>query len=178
MACNDVRYQGDARIAQCIYAKTTTKLSWESGLHQVDLQGDLSGFFEAGRAQPLSLHHWKSWYHHDMSNLSLVSSVCGDACLLRRWRFANGWFLNNGYSVVRYSEDVPADDTTMEKTWDNTGWASTASFFHTLGPMRRKDRKKLSLVMAGAVRQEGRVRQFYINWSGVPRVLEVVWRRG
>ena len=35
---------GDGLLARCIYQHTTAKFIWEPGLHQIDLQGDPSGF--------------------------------------------------------------------------------------------------------------------------------------
>ena len=149
---------GDWRLARCIYQYTSAKLTWEHDLHQVDLRGDPSGMYEAGQWQPLSLHHWKSWNHVDMVKLSAVSTVSGDAALLMRWRFADGWHLINGYSLVKYSDDYDitvshsdGDSTsTMEKTWDDVLEAQAGeqeshdAFLHSLGPLQPKDPGKIS----------------------------------
>ena len=50
------RMEGDVIIRDCIYGKTNTKLSLEPGLHQLDLEQDVSGFYESG-VLPLSIHH-------------------------------------------------------------------------------------------------------------------------
>ncbi|MCJ1420616.1 hypothetical protein MMC32_006974 [Xylographa parallela] len=172
---------GDGRLAQCIYRHTTAKLTPEPGLHQVDLHGDPSGFYEAGRAQPLSIHHWRHWYLVDVVRLSAVAAVCGDAGLLRRWRFADGWYLTNGYSVVRYGAwDV--DDAAMELTWDRPGGeVSEEGYEHSLTPLRARDQGKVSYRLEGVVRAGEVVRQFYVYRPGEGRedgVLEVSWEGG
>jgi hypothetical protein len=88
-------------VARCIYDHTTTKLKWERGLYQLDPRGDTSGFYESGRPLPLSLHHWKSWFHADMVSLGKVAVICGEACLLRCWHLSDDWYLVNGVSVVK-----------------------------------------------------------------------------
>jgi Protein of unknown function, DUF604 len=182
--CNAVKWTGDRRIAQCIYLNTVTKLTMERDLHQVDLHGDQSGFYEAaGRPQPLSVHHWKSWFTVSMRQLAAVASICGNTCLLRQWRFANDWILTNGFSVVKYSQDRPTGDITMEKTWDDYSTATDDSYVHTLAPLREKDKGKVSFRLEGVDAQSSpsQVRQFYIHRdeSGLgDRVLEIRWRKG
>jgi hypothetical protein len=82
--CGGATEHGDGRIAQCIYQYTTTKLTIEPDLHQLDLKTDAAGFFEAGRSQPFSVHHWKSYFDADMVKLSAISTLCGDECVLRQ----------------------------------------------------------------------------------------------
>lgn len=41
--------QGDALLKQCIYNKTETRLTVMPGLNQVDLMGNVDGFYESGR---------------------------------------------------------------------------------------------------------------------------------
>ncbi|MCJ1395603.1 hypothetical protein MMC18_008489 [Xylographa bjoerkii] len=169
---------GDGRIAQCIYRHTTTKLTWEPDLHQIDLHGDPSGFYEAGRRQPLSIHHWKHWYPIDVVKMSAVSSVCGEACLLKRWKLADGWYLTNGYSFVKYGEPQ-VDDVAMELTWDRLDEEVTADEYeHSLTPLRPKDQGKISYRLEEVVQDGGLVRQFYVYRPGEgaeDRVMEVSW---
>ncbi|KAI9827417.1 MAG: hypothetical protein M1819_006958 [Sarea resinae] len=208
--CSTQNLSGDRRLAKCIYGHTTTKLEIESGLHQLDLSGDASGFYECGRDQPLSVHHWKSAFAGsttraktvDMVHLAAVASVGGTESLLRRFRFADGWFLANGYSVFKpgvsgAEPSLAAADFSIEKTWDTNNGGTDEAFDHTLGPLRPKDEGKFSLRLAGVVREgeggsglEGdikdddvrRVRQYYIHRAD-PRsgdhdtVVEVVWQR-
>lgn len=175
--CNATGFEGgDTRLAKCIYAHTSTKLSWEPGLHQTDLHGDPSGFYEAEREQPLSMHHWKSWNEVDVVSMSAVASVCGEECLLQRFRFADGWVLVNGFSIFRHSEEYEGDGEgiAMEETWSDAG-----EYAHTLGPLRAKDFGKVSLRLEKSLVEGGQVRQFYVqrNEEQGDRVVEVVWRR-
>ena len=183
-ACMGEKHLGDKRIAYCIYKHTHTKLTWEKGLHQCDMHGDSSGFYESGRQQPLSVHHYKSWFKFDMAKLPAVAAVCGDACLLRRWRLSGSdwylsgsdWYLTNGFSLVRYSAPLAPGDLSMEKTWDGS---SEEDYLHSLGPFRPKDQKKLSYMLEEALVQDSGVRQYYVNRPGggaLDRVLVVVWR--
>ncbi|KAJ5198737.1 uncharacterized protein N7498_007854 [Penicillium cinerascens] len=147
--CTKLTGFGDKRISQCIYLHTTTKLTWDRGLHQLDFwQSDGSGFYESGRELPLSLHHWKSadWFPVNIVGLSKVSSVCGDECQLRRRKLAGSddWFFINGFSIIRHS--YPVNDTiAMEQTWDPSFWAREEGWAYSLGPLRPRDDEKLSL---------------------------------
>jgi hypothetical protein len=192
--CQAMEGNGDGKIAYCIYQHTTTKLTAESRLRQLDLNGDASGFFEAGRPVPVSLHHWRSWFDADMVKISAVSQVCGPSCMFRQWRFSDGWILTNGYSVIRYSQTLPEGDLSMEKTWTDINGATDWSYLHSLGPLRPKDAKKLSYRLEGVTvenqddDQQRVVRQYYIHRGGgstdslspgtTDSVLELVWRRG
>lgn len=173
--CQAIEGTGDKKISQCINQHTTTKFTDDPGLRQLDLMGDASGFFEAGRKQPLSVHHWKSWYQADMIKLATVSTVCGDACLLRQWRFSDGWILTNGFSIIQRGRDVPTG--TMERTWDYHNGAVLESYFHALGPLWDKDEGKFSYRLEDSYIEDGSVRQFYIHRDGNgDRVIELVWR--
>ncbi|KAL1969258.1 hypothetical protein VTN77DRAFT_9450 [Rasamsonia byssochlamydoides] len=177
--CKASMEHGDGKIAHCIYQYTTTKLTIDPGLRQLDLMGDASGFFEAARPVPVSVHHWRSWFNADMVKLSAVTLVCGTSCLLRQWRFSDGWILTNGYSVIRYSTEIPDNDISMEKTWDDMNGATDESWLYTLGPLRPKDPKKFSYRLEDVVIEDGQIRQFYIHRSGLlegDRVLELAWR--
>ncbi|KAJ5152312.1 hypothetical protein N7492_010607 [Penicillium capsulatum] len=172
---------GDKQISQCIYIYTRTKLTWDHGLYQLDFQTDASGFYEAGRGLPLSLHHWKShdWYMVDVLGLMRVEAVCGDNCPLQRWRISDEWFLVNGFSIVKYSSPM-MDEIGMEQTWDPSPAAREEGFGFSLGPLRPKDEEKFSLRMRDAVVDpDGSIRQIYIHDpenDEPPHVMEVVWR--
>ena len=180
--CAQLPEEGDKRIAYCIYFYTTTKLTWDHGLFQLDFQQiDASGFYESGRPLPLSLHHWKSpsWYPVDVQGMNQVSSVCGDNCQLQRWRVgeSNNWFFVNGFSIIQHS--YPINDTIgLEQTWDDRD----ADWAFSLGPFRPKDPEKESFRLQESVMDSpGHVRQFYVHnqLDGpkvLPKVIEVVWR--
>lgn len=175
---------GDKRISQCIYLHTTTKLTWDRDLHQLDfLQSDGSGFYESGRGLPLSLHHWKSadWFPVDVPGMSEVSSVCGDECQLQRWRVGDSddWFFINGFSIIQHSYPMK-DMIAMESTWDDSLWALTEGWAYSLGPLRRRDlRKKTFRMKETIVDSPGSIRQIYIydpKDGEPPYLTEVVWR--
>lgn len=179
--CEQMTYTGDRRIGNCIYQYTTTRLTVDHKLHQLDLMEDASGFFESGREQPISVHHWKSWFHADMPKLSVISELCGDTCLLRQWHFSDGWVLTNGFSVVKFSFPPEPGDQTMEMTWEPHNGATEESYLHELGPLRRKDDHKISYLLQDAVLEpNGRVTQWYVmrDPGAGDEVLELSWRRG
>ncbi|KAJ9663533.1 hypothetical protein H2198_000799 [Neophaeococcomyces mojaviensis] len=194
--CFKRRNTGDKMLAQCIYKHTNAKLTWEHNLHQLDLHGDHSGFYEALRPQPLSIHHWKSEDFQsivDVYNMSRVASVCGNSCILQKFRFANDWVLTNGYSIVKYSHQDAGyrdlgKDISMERTWEFYGGTGMQHFEHSLGPLRKMDEGgKVSFRMESAVVEEDgrRIRQLYVKrthlegeYSGrgeVEGVIEVEW---
>lgn len=178
--CQQMTYTGDVRIANCVYQYTTTKLTVDHRLRQLDLMNDASGFFESGREPPLSVHHWKSWFQADMPKLGVISELCGDTCLLRRWHFSDDWILTNGFSVVQYSFTPEVGDQTMEMTWEPHNGATEESYLHELGPLRRKDDQKVSYLLQDAVIEpNGRVTQWYImrDRRAGDEVLELSWRK-
>lgn len=178
--CQTMDYTGDRRISYCVYQHTGTKLTVSHRLRQLDLMGDLSGFFEAGREMPLSVHHWKSWFHTDMTKLSAISNLCGPTCLLKKWHFSDGWVLTNGYSIIKYSTKIEIDDPSMELTWAGDNGAVFESFLHELGPLRDKDLHKFSYTLEDAVVEGGQVRQYYIHRDEEKgdEILELLWRSG
>ncbi|KAJ5184219.1 hypothetical protein N7492_001835 [Penicillium capsulatum] len=174
--CAQLTEFGDKRISQCIYLHTTTKLTWDRDLHQLDFwHSDGSGFFESGRGLPLSLHHWKSddWFPVDVPGMSKVSSVCGDECQLQRWRVGDSgnWFFVNGFSIIQHS---------YAQTWDPSPWARKEGWAYSLGPLRPKDEAKITLRLKEAiVDSPGSLRQIYTydpQDGQSPYVMEVVWR--
>lgn len=177
--CERMDYTGDRRIANCIYLYTNTRLTIDHRLHQLDLMHDASGFFEAGRELPLSVHHWKSWFEADMPKLSKISNLCGDSCLLRRFHFKDNWTLTNGFSVVQYSYPYDVKDITMEMTWDEHNGADVEAYLHELGPLRLKDEMKVSFLLEDAkIEENGRVTQWYVKRDKAgDEVLELSWSK-
>lgn len=178
--CSAMDFTGDRRIAICVYRYTQTRLTVDHRLRQLDLINDASGFFESGREPPLTVHHWKSWFHADMPKLAVVSELCGDSCLLRKWHFGDGWILTNGFSVIKYHADPDQDDVAMEQTWEAHNGADDESYLHELGPLRRKDDHKQTFQLLDAVHEPNdRVTQWYVKrdeWNG-DQVLELSWRK-
>lgn len=170
--CNADRVEGgDKRIAECIYRFTTTKLSWDSLMHQCDFLSDASGFYEADRPQPLSVHHWKSWNRVDVVGMSAVAAICGVDCVLQNFRLTDGWTLVNGFSIIKYSKEYAPGN--MEQTWPGGG-----DYRWSLGPLRQKDEGKISFRLEHVVVENGQVRQIYIRRDPAgDSLIEVVWRR-
>lgn len=172
------KIEGDQILNECINKHTSIRPIFDIDLHQLDLHGDVSGFFESGR-KSLSIHHWRSWFDVDMPAVALVSEVCGDACLLQRWLFEGDVVLSNGFSVIKYAGGVRFDLEEMEKTWDE----DAERFLHSLGPLRERlsEDEKMALKMARVVRlPDGSIKQTYIRYAqpgGMDEVLELVWVR-
>lgn len=151
--------QGDGLLRRCIYTRTKAKFTMVPGLQQIDLRGDLSGFYESGRL-PLSLHHWKSWHDAAVDKMAKVSWFCG-GCFLQRWRVGDDTVFTNGYSIAVYENgtaEVPLNE--IEGTWDdigNTEWS--------LGPLRpavNTDAKK-SYFLVDAEQVGNNLRQIYVH---------------
>lgn len=191
--------QGDIKVFECITAHTTTKLQPIIGLHQTDLGGDLSGFYESGRL-PLSLHHWKTGWHFEqkpeqralntypMAKMHLVSDVCGD-CFLQRWQFGPNTLLSNGFSISTYpNQNVLAglvekkEIDKIEDTFLPTREVNSfmKGYEHSIGPLRPKVEGKIQYKFLDAKLEDGGVRQYYIYRSLDKEpdiVYEIFWTR-
>ncbi|KAJ4388638.1 hypothetical protein N0V93_006097 [Gnomoniopsis smithogilvyi] len=174
---------GDVLVGACIHRHTTTKLTREHGLFQLDLHGDVTGFYEAVRAQPVSVHHWKSWHHHDLPTIAAVSQKCGRSCVLQNFRFQDGWQMSNGFSIVRYAynetERAGQHSLAMEQTWEKTVWTVEDSWQYSLAPLKRRDEGKVQYLNERTiVGEDGSVTVFYVRREGgVGRgLIRVVWR--
>ncbi|KAI1069871.1 hypothetical protein LB507_007871 [Fusarium sp. FIESC RH6] len=151
--------QGDGLLKQCIYSKTKTKLTVVKGLHQLDMGGDMSGFYESGRL-PMSLHHWKSWHQAPVDKMVKISEFCG-SCFLQRFAFGSDTVLTNGYSIVQYSAGLESVDLNkMEGSWEGA-----KGFDWSLSPMRakmdRRLKKSYRLVDTEVIGKN--IRQIYIH---------------
>lgn len=149
---------GDAIVGDCVYAHTTTKLTMEHGLYQLDLHGDVTGFYEAVRTQPVSVHHWKSWHRHDLPTIASVAAACGRHCILQNFRFQDGWQMANGFSIVKYgyneTELANQHPEAMEHTWKPTIWDIEDSWRYSLEPLKPKDPAKVQFLMERSIRDE------------------------
>lgn len=180
----EVTAGGDVLVGRCIHRHTTTKLTLEHGLYQLDIHGDVTGFYEAVRPQPLSVHHWKSWHHHDLPGVGTVARVCGRECVLQNFRFRDGWQMSNGFSLVRYAygddEVARQHPLAMEHTWELTMWDIEDSWDYSLAPLKERDEGKVQFLMERSVVEDaGTVVLYYVRRvNGVGRgVVKVVWRR-
>jgi hypothetical protein len=147
---------GDISIMDCVYRFSSTKLTHIPSLHQVDMHGDLSGFYESGR-EMLSLHHWKegsaAGYKLEMEKMHLVADICG-SCFLQRWQFPNELLLSNGFSITSYPKGhltgqkpggllgtgiqagASAEPVNLENL-EHT-WGDDINVLHSLAPVRDK----------------------------------------
>ena len=174
--------QGDIRIFECITRHTTTKFQPILGLHQTDLGGDLSGFYESGRL-PLSLHHWKTGWHFElkpeqkalntypMAKMHFVSDICGD-CFLQRWQFGTDMVLSNGFSISTYPDQKVLTELVknqdMDKIEDTFMPSREVNSFmkgyeHSIGPLRPRVEGKIQYKFLDAKVEDDGVRQYYIH---------------
>ena len=177
---------GDITVMDCIYTHTSTKLTHIPDLHQTDMHGDLSGFFESGRMH-LSLHHWKegsvSGKGYPIDLMHLVSDICGE-CFLQRWQFGDDMVLSNGFSIATYprghlrnDHHLSMDMSKMEQTWNQD-----MNVIHSLGPIRERlalNIEKIQYILLDARNYEDGVSQLY--WregsSGeLDTILELFWK--
>lgn len=175
---------GDVLVGRCVHRHTTTKLTLEHGLYQLDMHGDVTGFYEAVRPQPLSAHHWKSWHHHDLPGVGAVARACGRACVLQSFRFRDGWQMSNGFSLVRYgygaNELAAQHPLAMEHTWKRTVWDIEDSWDYSLAPLKERDEGKVQFLMEKSVVEDaGTVVLYYVRReNGVGKgLVRVTWRR-
>ncbi len=147
---------GDISVMDCVYRFSSTKLTHIPSLHQVDMHGDLSGFYESGR-EILSLHHWKegssAGYRLEMEKMHLVADIC-DSCFLQRWEFPNEFLLSNGFSITHYPQGHlsglkpggflgtsnhigKASDKVNLEEMEHT-WGDDINVLHSLAPLRDK----------------------------------------
>jgi hypothetical protein len=182
---------GDISVMDCVYRFSPAKLTHISSLHQVDMHGDLSGFYESGR-EVLSLHHWKegsaAGYKLEMEKMHLVADIC-DSCFLQRWQFPNELLLSNGFSITTYpqghlSGKRPGALGSVGLTVDKLNlddmeytWADEINVLHSLAPTREKlpEEKKNSFKLLDSMLVKGDeigapgekvVRQIYFREGG------------
>lgn len=188
--------QGDTRIASCIYRHTDVQPTRLEGLHQEDLFGDPSGFYESG-TRMLSIHHWKSWHWMQPDKFSMVGDVCGEDCVLQRWVFPSneggkGYsdyilppiILTNGFSLVQYPQGIWFNWSEAENTFDKYLGTEVGEggMDYGLGKLRPKlepNMQKRTWFFLDAVRDSvGGVRQWY-GWRNgkneVENLAELVW---
>ncbi|PSR92286.1 hypothetical protein BD289DRAFT_347236, partial [Coniella lustricola] len=171
---------GDGMLRDCVFYHSKTKLTLVPGLHQQDMKGDLSGFFEAG-LRPLSLHHWKSWFNEPVYKQAAITDICGD-CYLQRFQAGEDTLFSNGYSISTYQKGLLGglELDWMEATWNQHG----PEFDFSIGPLRpalNKDEKRSFTMKEVEWLPDGRLRQIYVYKRDVQRgeamdeVVELVW---
>ncbi|EHA48566.1 hypothetical protein MGG_11486 [Pyricularia oryzae 70-15] len=130
--------QGDIILRKCIYENTAVRLTNLGELWQIDLTGDPSGFYESGM-RPLSLHHYRGgfWPVAHPFEYTKVSHLCGEDCMMQRFRTADDWVISTSFSVVNYPRGMDGlNMRQLERTFapapDDKGW----NFDYTFGPQR------------------------------------------
>lgn len=182
---------GDLLWRDCILEVTspTVKLTQMPGLNQIDLWGDISGFYESGLNPLLTVHHWKSWHFHPIPMAHLVTDVAGPDVFLQRYTFHNNTVMTNGFSIVEYPNGLPdlqlAELTVVEDV-DLLRPPGRLEFHHSLGrtrPPLRLGKDKISWKFeASVVAADGTIRQFYVQRAqkhvagSVDSVIEIDWR--
>lgn len=173
---------GDVLVGQCIHRYTTTKLTLEHGLYQLDLHGDVSGFYEAARQQPVSVHHWKSWHRYDLPTIATVTQFCGRPCLLQNFLFQDGWQMANGFSIFKHSynetELATHHPQAMEHTWKKTIWDIEDSWDYSLAPLKDRDEGKVQFIMERSViHEDGILTVYYVRreLDVVTGLIRVIW---
>ncbi|KAL7955058.1 glycosyltransferase family 31 protein [Trichoderma compactum] len=127
--------EGDGLLSNCIQNYTQTDLTAIPGLYQLDMRGDLSGFYESG-VFPLK-------------------------CFLKRWRFDGDTVLANGYSISVYQDGISQEDMDLiEGTWE-----AAMGYEATMGKMRDKteEGEKKSYRLIGAEEVDGNLRQVVLH---------------
>ncbi|KAK2606429.1 hypothetical protein QQS21_003122 [Conoideocrella luteorostrata] len=154
--------EGDGLLKYCVAEKTGTNFTDVKGLHQLDMEGDMGGFYESGKWH-LSLHHWKTWHQAPVDKIAKIANFCG-SCLFQRWRFGSDTLFANGYSITVYKKgtaDLELDRT--ESTFVDTGKGDDWEW--SLGPMRDRvpegEKKSYVLIDAEAVGEH--LRQVYVH---------------
>lgn len=179
---------GDQIVNDCLNNHSKVRPTWDLGLNQMDIHGDVSGIFESGRRM-LTMHHWKTWYTVDVPSIANVSKACGSECVLQRWQFDNDVVLSNGYSIAEYFGGIAGEDGveegegvdlgTVERTWTNNNLES----LHHIGPLRdplKAGWKRQYRMVETVMDESGKgMRQTYIEAAGkesvVDRVVELLW---
>lgn len=160
--------QGDILLRKCIYENTETTLTLMRDLHQLDIQGDPAGFYEAG-LHPLSLHHFKGgmWHKARPYEGAQIVHACGEDCFLQRFQTADDFIISNGFSIAYYPHGIDFNLHQMEKTFtaapDDYGW----NLDFMLGPQRKNllwtGRKVAWELVESYVQHDGSVKQTYIR---------------
>lgn len=189
--------QGDILLRKCIYENTEIRLTMLRDLHQLDIMGDPSGFYESGLA-PLSLHHFKGGMWHQARPYAGVQIIhsCGEDCFLQRYQTKDNFIISNGYSIAHYPNGIDFNVNQMERTFksapDDFGWNLDFMLEPGRGSLNASGRKIAWELMEAFRDSDGVVTQIYIRkgedsrWtrmSGEDRypmmyrdgILELVW---
>lgn len=140
----------------------------------------------------LSVHHWKSWHHIDPLQRNLVGDVCGEDCILQRFRFtgpaadteaADGeqYVITNGYSIARYPSHVAESINwrQTERTWDRYGGKHGLVYKdmdYGIGIVRDPVPEKVQFrLLTADTLEDGTVRQLYGRYPRRPILQDGDW---
>ncbi|KAH0388019.1 hypothetical protein KCU92_g1167, partial [Aureobasidium melanogenum] len=183
---------GDALWRDCVFKVTTptVHLTRLPGLNQLDMFGNMAGWYESDPHPLLSIHHWKSWHQFPVPLAHMVTDVAGVDSFLQRYSYIDNVVFTNGYSIVQYLDGLP-DMNLVEGTMHPYPGAKMpgagGEFKDSLGRLRpalEEGRQKISWTFVTAVTADnGCVRQFYVRGasdgqSDLDSVIEVDWCRG
>ncbi len=90
--------------------------------------------FEGG-AQPLVMHHHRTWHGFDATGAHRVVDRCGDDCFLQRFVFRDNWVLVNGYSLTHYPSNLWQYPLERHEAFDNPIFATDWSHNRMKSPM-------------------------------------------
>jgi hypothetical protein len=153
--------------------------------------GDMRGFFESG-VELLNMHHWKSWYHEPVVQMSMATQFCGyvpsnnsdpsirvsrsqrtnyieySDCFLQRITFGEDTVLSIGYSIAIYRQGLANIDLDrMEKTWGQVYGDQDPQYDFVIGPPRDKvpDEDRKTYFLKATEVSNGVMKQLYL-WKG------------
>ncbi|GAA5935472.1 uncharacterized protein JCM15063_001047 [Sporobolomyces koalae] len=181
-------FGGDAMISHCaslvVNKDIKDVLIVDDTLHQLDIRGDGTGFFQSGFLIT-SLHHWGSWFTifppwHEtgMGDLRKGITLVGKAAKAvggdnwgRRYTFENGKVVVSlGYSIVIEREPLTQDQLDQsEHTW----WEFET--FHPIRPGQEEGLDKRTYYITGVrtLSPDGIVRLEHKNREG--ERVDLIW---
>ncbi|EMC91682.1 glycosyltransferase family 31 protein [Baudoinia panamericana UAMH 10762] len=181
---------GDLLWRDCILEITSppVKLTQMSGLHQIDLWGDVSGWYESGWTQVLTVHHWKSWHYHSVPLAHEVTDIAGPDSFLQRYLFDDNVVLTNGYSIVHYPNGLPdlnKTELTFTEEVNVVVKPPETELMHSFGatrPALKVGKDKISWKFEYSTQGSGgSVRTFYVKRGGPDggqdSLIELDWKR-
>ncbi|GAA6043754.1 hypothetical protein JCM8097_006654 [Rhodosporidiobolus ruineniae] len=184
-------FGGDAMVTHCaalVMDKTAEQaLTVEDTMHQLDIRGDGTGFFQSGFLIT-SLHHWGSWFTlfppwHETGagdlrkGITLVGKAArgvGGDNWGRRYVFEEGKVVVAlGYSVTVHAKAVPREE--LDKS-EHTWWEFET--FHPIRPGLEEALDKRTYYLTGVrtLGEDGVVRLEHKNREG--ERVDVVWDQG
>lgn len=119
-------FQGDIFFCKCIYENINVclKIIWD--LWQLDIMGDVVGFYEWGKWF-FSIYYYcgGDWIIVKLVEFIKIVYICGEDCSLQRFMMKDGYVIF-GYFVVYYLDGVEFDWDMVERMMDvmfkDKGW--------------------------------------------------------